>query len=111
MKQCIDDCQYGHDVCVETIVHCLTQGGEHAAVAHIGLLLDCAEICQTSANLMVRNSHLHGELCAVCALACEQCAESCERFGQDERMKRCAEVCRKCAASCRTMAGQHRVAA
>jgi len=79
-------------------------GGQHAEPQHIGLLLDCAEICQTSANFMLRGSDRHMRTCAVCAEVCEQCAQDCERMGDDAQMRACAEVCRRCADSCRRMA-------
>jgi len=105
MRECIRECQGCHDVCLETVTHCLEMGGEHADPTHIGLLLDCAEICQTSANFMLRNSTLHPYTCEVCAVVCEACADSCEGFDDDATMQHCAEVCRSCAASCREMAG------
>jgi hypothetical protein len=105
MQHCIDICQECHNVCLETVMHCLHMGGEHAEPNHIRLLLDCAEICQTSANFMLRGSDLHGLTCAACAEVCNRCAEDCERF-DDAQMKRCAETCRRCAESCREMAAQ-----
>jgi hypothetical protein len=105
MRACIQECQNCHNVCLETIHHCLEIGGDHAESNHIRLMLDCAEICQTSANFMLRMSDLHTETCGVCATVCERCAQDCERFGDDQMMQRCAEVCRSCAQSCREMAG------
>lgn len=104
MRKCIRECHRCHDICTETVTHCLEMGGDHAEPNHIRLLLDCAEICQTSANFMLRVSDLHGQVCGVCAAVCERCAEDCERFGDDEVMKQCAEVCRSCAQSCLEMA-------
>ena len=75
----------------------------HAEAAHIRLLLDCAEICQTSANFMLRGSDLHARVCAVCAEVCERCAQDCETFEEDF-MQACAQECRRCAESCRRMA-------
>ena len=85
-------------------MHCLQMGGRHAEAGHLQLLLDCAEICQTSANFMTRGSELHNRTCAVCAEICERCAEDCEQFGDEALMKACAETCRRCAESCRQMA-------
>ncbi len=110
MRQCIQNCQSCHSLCLETVTHCLRKGGPHAEVNHIRLLLDCVEICQTSANFMLRGSDLHTRTCAVCAEVCERCAQDCERFGDDETMRRCAEACRRCAESCRRMAGQYAAA-
>lgn len=103
MQRCIDECKSCHDVCLETISHCLELGGDHAAPAHIRLLMDCAEICETSANFMIRGSEVHGFTCATCAEICERCARECDRF-DDAFMKQCAEMCRRCAESCRQMA-------
>jgi hypothetical protein len=104
MHDCIDRCSDCHDVCLATLVHCLNEGGEHAAAEHIRTLLDCADICDTSRDFMLRGSPLHHDTCRVCAEACDRCAESCERLDGDE-MRRCAEECRRCAESCRNMAG------
>jgi hypothetical protein len=105
MRECIENCSSCHSVCVETASHCLEMGGPHAAAGHIGLLLDCAQICATSADFMLRGSPFHAQTCGVCAAVCERCAEDCERLaGDDELMRRCAEVCRRCAESCRRMA-------
>jgi hypothetical protein len=104
MLRCIDNCVDCAAICTETVMHCLEMGGEHAAPGHIRLLLDCAEICQTSANFMLRHSELHGRTCGVCAEVCERCAEDCARFTDDAVMQQCAEMCRTCAQSCREMA-------
>lgn len=105
MRRCIDECPSCHDVCAECVPHCLELGGPHAAPEHIRMLLDCAEICATSANFMLRNSDMHGDVCEVCADACDACAASCESLSDDAMMSRCAEECRRCAKSCREMAG------
>lgn len=108
MQECIENCSDCHDVCMETVAHCLERGGPHAAPDHIGALLDCAQACDASRDFMLRGSELHSAVCGVCADACEHCAESCEAIGaDDEVMRNCAEVCRRCAESCRSMAGTH----
>jgi hypothetical protein len=104
MRECIQNCSDCHNVCMETVDHCLHLGGAHAEASHIRLLLDCAQICATSADFMLRGSDSHQQLCGLCAEICDRCAEDCERFGDDEQMRRCAELCRRCAESCRRMA-------
>jgi len=105
MQQCIQNCLECHSICLATVPHCLQMGGEHASREHITTLLDCAEICQTSANFMLLNSPLHPRVCGVCAEACERCAQECERMANgDQQMLACAEVCRRCAESCGRMA-------
>lgn len=104
MRGCIDNCLSCHSVCVETISHCLAMGGEHASPGHIQTLQDCAQICSTSADFMLRNSEYHPQTCGICADICEACADKCESMADgDELMLRCAEICRECAASCREM--------
>ena len=103
MRSCIDACQSCHEVCVETITHCLSMGGEHVEAEHMRTLADCAQICATSADFMLRGSSSHPDVCDVCADICDECAESCEALKGAE-MKRCADQCRRCAESCREMA-------
>jgi hypothetical protein len=103
MRSCIDECQSCHEVCVETITHCLSMGGKHAEAEHIRTLMDCAQICTTSADFMLRGSSSHSDICDACADICDDCADSCEALDGAE-MKRCADQCRRCAESCREMA-------
>lgn len=104
MDQCIDECSTCAAICIETISHCLSMGGKHAAPEHINLLQTCADICTTSAHAMLRGVAAHTATCKACADICRQCAESCESMGDDPTMRRCAEACRRCAESCQSMA-------
>jgi hypothetical protein len=106
MRECIEDCQDCHTLCTETIHYCLNKGGKHADPSHIILMMDCAQISQTSGDFMMRNSSLHSRTCAVCAEVCEVCAESCAKFNGDEMMQECADACRACSDSCRKMAAE-----
>jgi Domain of Unknown Function (DUF326) len=101
--ECIDACMNCHEICLETIAHCLEKGGAHAEAGHIRLLMDCAQICETSADFMIRGSDLHGRTCRVCAEVCEACAVSCESVADGSQMQSCAEACRRCAEACRQM--------
>ena len=105
MERCIENCLECHRICEETATYCTTMGGNHAEPTHLRLLRDCAQICITSADFMLRSSDLYSQVCGVCAQVCQRCAESCEQFGDDVQMKECAEICRRCAESCRQMAG------
>jgi len=81
--------------------HCLEMGGAHVEPEHFRLMLDCAEICQTAANFMLRSSKHHPHVCAECADVCEDCAKSCEAVGD---MDDCVAACRRCAQTCSQMA-------
>jgi hypothetical protein len=111
MQDCITDCLDCHSVCLSTIAHCLTKGGEHASPEHIRLLQDCAQICMTSADFMLRKSPAHQMVCRLCAGICELCAAECARMADDEQMVLCAETCQRCAQSCSEMAVAERRAA
>ncbi len=103
MQKCIQNCLDCHSICLNTVIYCLQKGENHAEPSHIRLLSDCAEICQTSANFMLRGSELHTRTCGVCAELCERCARDCEHMGNDAQMKTCADMCYRCAESCRQM--------
>jgi hypothetical protein len=105
MQECIDRCQRCEEICLESVQYCLRQGGKHARADHIGTLLACADICNTSARFMLLGSDYHPSTCAVCAEVCDACAEDCETFTDDDVMQQCVEACRRCAESCREMAG------
>jgi len=105
MQACIDACSRCHQVCLQTAMnHCLNSGGKHVEAEHFRLMMNCAEICQTSANFQLSSSHFQHRLCEVCAEVCEACAASCERIGA---MDECVKACRDCAESCREMASAH----
>ena len=105
MQQCIQTCEQCHRICLQTaMIHCLTIGGKHVEAQHFRLMVNCAEICQTSANFMVSGSHFHQRVCAVCAEICEACVKSCEQVGE---MDDCVKTCKQCAESCRKMAAAH----
>ncbi len=107
IENCIVNCTECHRVCLETMQYCLSMGGEHAAMTRILLLADCAQICQTSADFMMRGSELHKEVCAACAEVCSRCGNHFALIdADDEQMQECAEVCLRCAATCGEMAGE-----
>lgn len=107
MRRCIQLCQDCHAICVQVIGHCLKLGGRHATPDHIRLLIDCAQICTTSADYMARESSLHDRTCQLCSEICRLCAESCDRIaGDDHMIKQCAELCRRCSGSCERMAAK-----
>jgi hypothetical protein len=102
MQECIDACNDCHAICLNmATTFCLNAGGQHAEEDHIRLMLNCAEICRTTADIMITNSPLHGAACAACAEFCEACAERCEQVGN---MDECVQACRQCAENCEDMA-------
>ncbi len=103
MQACIKACCHCHKTCLETAMnHCLEAGGTHVEANHFRLMMNCAEICQTSANFQLSNSHFHKQVCAVCAEICEACALDCEKIGG---MEDCVAACKACAEGCQHMSG------
>jgi Domain of Unknown Function (DUF326) len=103
VRECIKDSLDCYQNCTETIIKCLSMGGKHTKYKHLNLLMDCAKICSTNAEFMLRNSTYYPQICGITADICDECADSCDRFDEDF-MKECASVCRRCAESCREMA-------
>lgn len=103
VRECIQDCLDCFKTCNQTLIRCLGMGGRHAEMEHLNLIMDCARICNTNADFMVRNSTYYPQSCGLTADICDECADTCDRF-EDDFMKECASVCRRCAESCREMA-------
>lgn len=83
------------------LVHCLELGGEHAKPQHLRLMLDCATICATTAELVSHKSQYHTQIAALCVDVCDTCAEECEKLGG---MEDCVTACRNCARHCVALA-------
>ena len=105
MRNCIANCSACHNVCMATVEHCLRQARDDAGADLIRRLLDCAQACDISRDLMLRTSPLHPRYCRGCAHACGSCASACEKFPDDDVLRVCAELCRRCMESCRAMGG------
>ena len=74
---------------------------------HIRLMMDCAQICATSADYMVRESPFHDRICRLCSELCKECGKDCQQVaGDDQMIEDCIQMCRKCAASCERMASK-----
>lgn len=102
MQRCIEHCLECRRVCYEmAMTHCLREGGPHVEQGHLSLMMNCATMCQTTADFMLSESPLHAEVCRVCADVCAACAQSCARLSD---MQACEEACRRCETSCSEMA-------
>ncbi|HWA09719.1 MAG TPA: four-helix bundle copper-binding protein [Opitutaceae bacterium] len=72
--------------------------------------LDCADVCETTARLLLRrtstpNDLVHAQLHA-CALACQRCADECAAHAErHEHCRNCAKACRACQARCNHLLG------
>jgi len=104
MSRCVDICLSCYRTCLQTAMdHCLEMGGEHVEPKHFRLMMTCAEICRTSAHVMLIGTPHHKHTCAECAEICSESANDCERIGG---MAECVTQCRACANACREMVAQ-----
>ena len=103
LKVC-QDCGW---CCLQTITHCLALGGEHAEPHHQAVLHDCADICETTARFIARQSPHAVHLCRECAEICSDCARDCDAIAHgDTVMQHCAQTCRLCAETCLALSSQ-----
>lgn len=101
MQDCIDACSNCHQACLQmALTHCLQAGGRHVEPAHFRLMMDCAAVCATSADLQLSGSPFSGRMCALCADICHACAVSCAGL---DGMEECVRACEHCEHSCRAM--------
>ena len=99
---CIEACLHCYQECLGTAMTlCLETGGKHTEPKHFRLMMACAEVCRTSAHLMLINSPHAKHLCNECAEICDECAADCTKLGD---MNNCVEACQRCAEGLRQMA-------
>jgi len=103
VQECLKDSLECYQTCTQTIIRCLTIGDKHAKPENLNLLSDCARMCNTNADFMLRKSTYHPQTCGLTADICDECADTCDRF-DDDFMKECASTCRRCSESCREIA-------
>ena len=111
MERCAAACIECHRACLRTATgEGLYERGARLAPEHFRLLLDCADLCSTTADFMLRGSAFHERVSNVCAEVCDATAQSCSQFeGADdalhESMRACRQACERCAAGCREAGG------
>ena len=95
MQECAQDCLNCHAACMQAAEK-YRQGGDQSQVY---MLLDCADICLTTAHFLEHNSPLSGYVCQACSQVANHCANMCEQMGESD----CANACRNCAESCENL--------
>lgn len=102
-QNCIDSCNQCVQSCMECFTACLSEEDVAARKETIGILLDCAKMCELSSCLIASDSKFAMDHCNLCATVCEKCSDACSMF-QDEHCQKCADTCNKCSEECRNMA-------
>jgi hypothetical protein len=100
-KAC-DDCARICDACA---AHCtmLVADGRKEHLQTVRTCADCAAICRAAAVVTAHKGPYADLICTACADACKRCGEACNKFKDDDMMKKCAEECFRCEKACREM--------
>ncbi|RIK46734.1 MAG: four-helix bundle copper-binding protein [Chloroflexi bacterium] len=103
--EAISQCATVCTICADA---CLGEQQVQQLVRCIRLNLDCADICQATANGLARlgesdQAVLRAQLQA-CEAVCRSCGSECEQHAQmHEHCRVCAESCRHCEQVCRDL--------
>ncbi|OGU09785.1 MAG: four-helix bundle copper-binding protein [Geobacteraceae bacterium GWC2_58_44] len=99
--ECADACNSCADACLgEEKVQMLTKC--------IRLNLDCADICQTTARILVRQTETVPQLVRAqlesCVIACRVCAQECESHAEmHQHCRICRTACQTCEKICQEL--------
>jgi hypothetical protein len=70
--------------------------------SHARLLLDCADVTRTAADMLARGTDLHEEICRLAIDVARLAAQSCRHFATPESLV-VADSCERCADACETL--------
>ncbi|MEU7296851.1 four-helix bundle copper-binding protein [Streptomyces exfoliatus] len=105
MARCIEECIACAQACTACADACLSEGMVGDLTKCIRTDMDCADICTATAAVLSRHTgydaNITRAIVAACQIACQACADECERHaGVHEHCRLCAEACRTCAQAC-----------
>lgn len=108
LVDCIEACIDCAQACTACADACLSEDNVAELKRCILLDLDCADLCEVTARLLIRVSpgseQLRVSTLMACQLACQMCADECEKHqAHHEHCRQCAEACRTCAEACGRM--------
>ena len=106
LAACITACIECANSCTSCADACLGEEKVQMLTRCIRLNLDCADICETTARILSRQTEASPQLMRIqveaCATACRLCAEECEKHADmHQHCKICALSCRSCEQMCR----------
>jgi hypothetical protein len=105
LAHCIQECENCAQTCTACADACLSEERVEELALCIRLDLDCADVCDTTARLLSRQTGHQGEIAhaqlQACMVAVAACARECERHAVlHEHCRICAEACRSCERAC-----------
>ncbi|WP_444645081.1 four-helix bundle copper-binding protein [Caproiciproducens sp. R1] len=101
-QTCIDQCNKCAQACLECMKMCLDEPDAANRKKCIAKLYECACICREASSFMAVDSCHAMELCKLCAMICNECAQECGAF-KDDHCAKCAAECKKCVRECQSM--------
>ncbi|MPZ49405.1 MAG: four-helix bundle copper-binding protein [Dehalococcoidia bacterium] len=109
LVEAIDACFDCAQACIACADACLGEPQVASMVKCIRLNLDCAAICQTTGEVLSRQTETVWSISQAqlqaCVEACRMCAEECsEHAAHMEHCRICADACRRCEDACRRLA-------
>ena len=108
LARCIEECFSCAATCAGCADACLGEESVRELVRCIRLDLDCADVCQATGRVLMRQTAFDPQqartMLVACAQACRLCAEECEQHGwHHDHCRYCAEECRRCEQACNDM--------
>jgi len=97
-------CLRAHQACEEAVAQALRADEGGHVDERVGALLDCADVCRTTARYIRYGSPLLRGTAGVAAELCARAAEACATGAALPVMAAYAEACRRAAACCRRVA-------
>ena len=103
--RCIEECLDCGATCTACADDSLSEDDAQDMTRVIRLGLDCADVCDTTRRIVIRQTtpDLRVIRAAVeaCSTSCLACAEECDKHAaHHEHCRLCAEVCRRCKQAC-----------
>lgn len=104
-KDCLVKTDRVRKILEEVMQYCLVEAGPYSERAVLGSMMDTIEIANLNAKYLLKNSEFRGQSANLCAEICDDCADQCARFSDDNVMVFASEICRECAVICRDFVG------
>jgi hypothetical protein len=105
LTRCIEECYRCATACTSCADACLAEQDVNDLIQCIRLDLDCADLCEATGRILLRQTAADPAVLRAaadaCATACRACAAECERHAHHhEHCRVCAEACRRCEQAC-----------
>ena len=108
LTECIEACFECAQVCTSCADACLAEGMVADLRYCIRTNLDCADVCDTTGRVLVRQTEpdwglVRAQLQA-CHTACKTCGDECEKHkDMHKHCKVCVQSCRRCESACEAL--------